>query len=362
MQKVYPKVVILKKGLVGVALFGILLIMMLIIHNLYKATHHQTVMKRLDSHKVEAVASQADTRWYQDKKGRKVDIPAQSKTHLKTGKQKEIRKEDPPSQETQDLLKAMSAPIGSNQIIAEKEPLSADTPLISSALHDADQNGQSEKKAFLQSNNQMEEDDLGSLLKNPMSPYVLQAGTLIPGILITGINSDLPGQMLGQVRSNVYDSPSGKYLLIPQGSRLIGLYDSQIVYGQERVLIVWKRLIFPNGQSINLQGMPGIDMSGYAGFNDQVNHHYRKIVGSVILMSMLGAGAQLSAPQNNNNPFATPTIGQTVAQSVGNNLANTGAMLLAKDSNNQPTLAIRSGYKFNISVTKDMIFPGPYHD
>lgn len=136
--------------------------------------------------------------------------------------------------------------------------------------------------------------------------------------------------------------------------------DSQVAYGQERVLIVWKRIIFPNGQSINLQGMPGIDMSGFAGFKDQVNNHYGKMFGSVVLMSVLGAGAQLSQPQNNTNPFAAPTVGQTLAQSVGTNLANTATMITAKNINIQPTLEIRPGYTFNISVTNDMVFPGAY--
>lgn len=372
-QKIYPKAVVLKKGLVGVAIIGTMLILILILHNLYKATHDPKLTHITVTQKVESVASQADTNWYQDKKVKKVDVEEvsaqpENKSFKTSGVQREIKQEDDSiSQQARlELIKAMSAPIGSNQIISEREPsssaLSNNNPMTSGGLNqtDTDQNMQGEKKAFIQSSNQIDDDYLGSMLKNPISPYELQAGTIIPGILITGINSDLPGQITGQVRSNVYDSISGKYLLIPQGSKLTGLYDSQIAYGQERVLVVWKRIIFPNGQSINLQGMPGVDMSGYAGFNDQVNNHYGKIFGSVILMSALGAGAQLAQPQNNNNPFAAPTVGQTLAQSLGTNLANTGSMITAKNINMQPTLEIRPGYKFNISVTKDMVFPGSY--
>ncbi len=281
------------------------------------------------------------------------------------------------SSQNEALLKDMSAPITANQLTSDinnnAQAVTNNIPSLQTSgegvggqgqeSHD-DQNRQAEKKAFLEINGQpnLKDDYLGASLQNPLSQYELQAGTIIPGILITGINSDLPGQITGQVRSNVYDSISGKYLLIPQGAKLTGLYDSQITYGQERVLIAWKRIIFPNGKSIDLQGMPGVDISGYAGFNDQVNNHYFKIFGSVILMSVLSAGAQLSQPQQNSNPFivAPPTVGQTVAQSLGTNIANTATMLTQKNINIQPILVIRPGYEFNISVTKDMVFPGPY--
>ena len=219
------------------------------------------------------------------------------------------------------------------------------------------------KKDFLQINGQPNPNDyLGSTLQNPQSLYEVQAGSIIPALLLSGINTDLPGQITAQVRSNVYDSISGNYLLIPQGAKLIGLYDSQITYGQKRVLVVWNRIIYPDGRSIDLEGMPGIDLSGYTGFNDQVNNHYFKIFSSVLLMSALSAGAQLSQPQQNNSVFAPPTVGQTLAQSLGTNIANTGNMIAQKDLNIQPTNTIRSGYKFNVSVTKDMVFPMAYDE
>lgn len=369
--KNYPKAVVLKKSLVGIAIFGTALIMMLILHNLYNAAHAQNLTKAADTANVQDIANQADTNWYQHQT---INKPANSQYQLLSVNHTTANHLQTPStrdnkalrQSQQDVLKAMGAPINSNQLTAENQngsSISSGNPLtVPSGLNtsDTDPNMQSEKQSFIQQNNQSDDDYLSSTLQNPISPYELQAGTIIPGILITGINSDLPGQITGQVRSNVYDSISGNYCLIPQGAKLIGIYDSQVAYGQERVLVVWKRIIFPNGQSMDLQGMPGVDMSGYAGFYDQVNNHYGKIFGSVILMSVLGAGAQLAQPQNNTNPFAAPTVGQTLAQSLGTNLANTGTMITGKNINIQPTLQIRPGYEFNISVTKDMVFPTSY--
>ncbi|MFN7096153.1 MAG: TrbI/VirB10 family protein [Gammaproteobacteria bacterium] len=278
-------------------------------------------------------------------------------------------------QEQADYQKAMQAPISSNQINGSNSGLSGALPggskmaTLANALiskeggsSGSDANMQSEKKDFVQQNTQAtDEDYLSSQVRNPKSLFEVKAGTIIPGIMISGVNSDLPGQIIGQVRSNVYDTVSGQYVLIPQGTRIIGLYDSQIAYGQERILIAWKRIIFPNGQSLDLQGMPGVDLSGYAGFKDQVNNHYAKMFGSVLLLSVLDAGAQLSQPQqqfdNNNGQMS---VNQTIAQSLGTNLANTGDELLQKDIDIQPTLQIRPGYEFNIMVTKDLTFSGAY--
>jgi type IV secretory pathway VirB10-like protein len=119
-------------------------------------------------------------------------------------------------------------------------------------------------------------------IRDGLSEYHLSAGTVIVGVLLTGINSDLPGQILGQVSQNVYDSATGKHLLIPQGEKVVGEYDSRVVYRQERVLIVWTRIIFPDASSISLEAMPGVDMSGYAGLCDKVNNHYLKLLTGVV--------------------------------------------------------------------------------
>jgi type IV secretion system protein VirB10 len=174
--------------------------------------------------------------------------------------------------------------------------------------------------------------------------------------MITGIDSDLPGHLVGQVRENVYDTVTGQYLLIPQGTRIIGTYDSKIAYAQERVLIVWTRLIYPNGDSIDLEGMGGVDMSGYAGLSDQVNNHYLKLLGGVLLSTMLSTSAKIAA---GNNAVGQADIGQLAAAGAGEEINKAGSSLVEKNLNVQPTLEIRPGFKFNVFVSKDLILK-PY--
>ena len=256
--------------------------------------------------------------------------------------------------EESETQKAMGAPISSNQITVNNP----NNDVNNEDNNKKDEIDEKNKNKFNAGN----DDYLGSVLHNPVSPYELQAGSVIPAVLITGVNSDLAGQMIAQVTENIYDSISGNNLLVPQGTKVIGVYDSKIAYGQERVLVAWKRLIFPNGQSLDLNGMEGADLSGYAGFQDTVDNHYSKIFGSVILMSMLSSGAQLSQSNDNqnnqnnsNNVNSNQSVNQIVAQSLGTNIANTGNSILQKDLNIQPTLKIRAGYQFNIMVTKDMV-------
>lgn len=385
--KEYPKAVLARRGLIVLAVLVFVLITSIILVNLYKVSHQPVGnTKQPEQQAVNNTADAGATGWY---KGRKMQAanqpqaaqinatPTQQPQPINSAQQEaqgqpSSQQKQQDEQEREFYKKAMSAPITTNQLTNQQETsaMSAAAPSSQSSMPNGgmampgnanDQNMQAAKKAFLQENSQaMSDNYLHATLKNPISPYEVKAGTIIPGILITGLNSDLPGQITAQVRSNVYDTISGKYLLIPQGAKLTGLYDSQVAYGQERVLVVWRRIIFPNGKSIDLQGMPGVDLSGYAGFKDQVNNHYGKIFGSVLLMSVLSAGAQLSQPQQTQNPFQPPTVNQTLAQSLGTNLANTGMMITSKNINIQPTLEIRPGYLFNISVTKDMVFPGAY--
>jgi type IV secretory pathway VirB10-like protein len=345
------KIVVLKKTWILIVGGLITVIVVLILSNLYKASHRHARSKTLE--KIHALASQTDTHWYQQQTVAELPSP-QIVSPVPSLKQE--------NEFSEDDLNAMSTPINSHQLKAD---VSSVTSLAKGATAasgtSTDQNKQGEKKAFIQINEKASNDNvLSSPLQELNSPFELQAGSVIPGVLMTGISSDLPGQVIAQVRTNVYDSPAGKYLLIPQGSRLTGVYDSQITYGQQRILIVWKRIVFPNGQSIDLQSMPGIDMGGYAGFHDEVNNHYMRLFGSAILMSMVGIGAQLAAPQSN-DPFAPVTVKQALAQSLNTNLTNTSSSITAKNLNIQPTLHIRPGYEFNISVTKDMVFPKPYH-
>ncbi|MDR3631435.1 MAG: TrbI/VirB10 family protein [Desulfocapsaceae bacterium] len=204
-----------------------------------------------------------------------------------------------------------------------------------------------------------------------LSPYTREAGnmfeiktgTVIPGIMVTGINSDLPGSMIAQVSQNVYDTASGDHLLIPQGSKLFGVYDSRIIYGQERVLIAWNRVIFPDGSAITLGAMPGADMSGYAGFTDQVNNHYLRIFGSALLMSLITGStsyAMDSVSNSNNSTAQSSTVQDSMAAALAAQLGQTTLTLLQRNLNIKPTLEIRPGYQFNVIVTKDVVFKGPY--
>jgi type IV secretion system protein VirB10 len=206
-------------------------------------------------------------------------------------------------------------------------------------------------------------DYLRASVRKPMSPYEVKAGTIIPAVMLTAINSDLPGQITGQVRENVYDSDTGEHLLIPQGTRLVGLYDHHIAYGQQRVLITWKRLILPNGSSLSLRdGMPGADAVGAGGFHDQVNNHYLRIFGHALLMSVISAGAQLSQIPQYGQSFAGPSAGNVLGGAMGQQLGSATAEVLRRGMNVSPTLEIRPGFVFNVMVTQDVIFPGPYQD
>jgi type IV secretory pathway VirB10-like protein len=202
---------------------------------------------------------------------------------------------------------------------------------------------------------------LDSRLEAPRSPFELRAGFVIPGTLISGINSELPGQIMAQVAQNVYDTPTGKHLLIPQGSRLVGSYSSDVAYGQARVLVAWQRIVFPDGKAIDIGAMPGADGVGYAGFNDQVNNHYLRLFGSALLMSAVTAGITYSQGQNQGNSvYGAPSASSALSEALGQQLGQVTAQLIAKNMNIAPTLEIRPGYRFNVIVTKDMTFSKPY--
>jgi type IV secretion system protein VirB10 len=189
----------------------------------------------------------------------------------------------------------------------------------------------------------------------------IKTGTVIPGLMITGINSDLPGSMIAQVSQDVYDTATGRDLLVPQGSKIYGIYDSRVVYGQSRVLIAWNRIIFPDGSAVTLGTMPGADMAGYAGFTDQVNNHYMRIFGSAMLMSLITGGTSYatdSMPTTGNSD--QPTVQSALAASLATQLGQTTQTLLQRNLNIKPTLEIRPGYQFNIIVTKDVAFKESY--
>lgn len=202
---------------------------------------------------------------------------------------------------------------------------------------------------------------LDSQVEAPRSPYELRAGFVVPATLISGVNSDLPGTIMAQVSQNVYDTPTGKYVLIPQGSRLVGSYSSDVAFGQSRVLVAWQRIVFPDGKAMDIGAMPGADSAGYSGFNDKVNNHYFRVFGSAFLMSGIVAGVSLSQDKgNSDNGNNNQRASDAMSEALGQVLGQTMAQLISKNLNIAPTLEVRPGYRFNVIVTKDMTFSKPY--
>jgi type IV secretion system protein VirB10 len=190
-------------------------------------------------------------------------------------------------------------------------------------------------------------------LANPASRYVVQAGAVIPAALVTGIRSDLPGLVTAQATENVYDSPTGRYLLIPQGSKLVGTYDSQVSFGQDRVLLVWTRLIMPNGRSIVLERQPGADSQGFAGLEDEVDHHWGRLLTAAALSTVLGVGAELGATNNDSAIVTALRRGST------DSLNQAGQQIVRRNLNIQPTITIRPGFPVRVIVNRDLVLT-PY--
>lgn len=205
---------------------------------------------------------------------------------------------------------------------------------------------------------------LDAKVQAPHSPYELRAGFVIPAMLVSGINSDLPGQIIGQVTQSVYDTATGKYLLVPQGARLVGSYSSEVAYGQARVLVAWQRIIFPDGKAMDIGAMPGADGLGYSGLSDKVNNHYVRVFGSALLMSGVVAGISLSQDQNNSGGFGggnqRESASSAMSEALGQQLGQVTAQMISKNMSIAPTLEIRPGFRFNVMVTKDLTFSKPY--
>ena len=199
---------------------------------------------------------------------------------------------------------------------------------------------------------------LNSRVEKPASKYVLQTGWIIPALMISGMESQLPGNIIAQVSQNVYDSPSGRFLLIPQGTRLFGEYANFIAFGQSRIFVAWQRLIFPNGNTMDIGAFPGADGQGEAGFHDQTNNHFLTIFGSAILMSAISGATALSQPQQT---FSNaPNLQSTLSAALGQQLGAATTSLLEKNLSVPPTLKIRQGYGFNVVAVKDLVFDRPY--
>lgn len=190
-------------------------------------------------------------------------------------------------------------------------------------------------------------------LADPASPYVVQAGTVIPAALLTGIQSDLPGQVTAQVTEHVYDTPSGKFLLIPQGSRLIGQYDSQVSFGQKRVLLVWNRIMLPDGKSIVLERQQGADARGFSGLEDEVDYHWWDLIKAATLSTLLSVGAELGSDRDESD------LVRALRRGSQDSINNTGQQLVRRQLNIQPTLTIRQGFPVRVIVNRDLVM-APY--
>jgi type IV secretion system protein VirB10 len=216
----------------------------------------------------------------------------------------------------------------------------------------SDQNMQDQKLAFL--NGPSDGPTVSSDRLTPAaSPYIIQAGTVIPAALITGIESDLPGQITAQVTENVYDSPTGQYLLIPQGARLIGEYNSEVAYAQTRVQLIWTRLIMPNGASIVLDNQPGADTQGYSGLEDGVNNHWGALFEAALLSTFLSVGAEAGTSNQENNLI------QAIRSGSSDSFNQAGQQVVERELNIQPTLTIRPGFPVRVIVSRDLML-APY--
>jgi type IV secretion system protein VirB10 len=178
---------------------------------------------------------------------------------------------------------------------------------------------------------------------------------VVPAALLTGLRSDLPGQVVAQVTQNVFDSLTGRILLVPQGSKLIGTYDSQLVFGQSRVFLAWTRLILPNGKSLDLPREPGADAAGYAGLQDGVDHHWRELFGAALLSTILSIGTQAGASDTDS------ALIQALRQGAAGSLNQAGEQVISKTLSLAPTLTIRPGFPLRVLVTRDLVLE-PYQE
>jgi type IV secretion system protein VirB10 len=228
-------------------------------------------------------------------------------------------------------------------------------PMASASAQPADptavQNRQDQKQAFVANTGDSATRNPAGL-QSPTSPYQVMAGTVIPAALVTGINSDLPGQVIANVTEAVYDTATGRFLLIPQGSRLIGRYDSQVSFGQRRVLLVWTRLILPDTSSISLDRLPGIDPAGYAGLEDGVDWHWDRILAGAALSTLLGVGAELAAPERGGSDGKVIIA---TRQGVQDSVNQVGQEITKRNVSIQPTITIRPGFPMRVMVNKDLI-------
>ncbi len=218
---------------------------------------------------------------------------------------------------------------------------------VSEDVFGGDPNAQARKEAFAA----REQDDAiynPYQLQTPASPHQIMAGTIIPATLLTGVNSDLPGQVIAQVSEPVYDTVTGQTLLLPQGARVIGRYDSVIAYGQSRALLIWSRIIMPDGSSIQIDNLPGVDARGFAGLSDRVDHHSWRLARGIALSTLLSVGTELADDDDDR-------VSRAIRDAVQDGANQAGQKIVQRQLGVQPTLTIRPGWRLGIIVNKDII-------
>ena len=241
-----------------------------------------------------------------------------------------------------------------------RPPAAAAPETISNAVSPSDeafaQNGHDRKFAFASAAVDRRTTSPDRVAK-PASRYVVQAGSVIAAALITGIRSDLPGPIMAHVTEPLFDTISGQTVLVPQGARLMGIYDSQVTHGQSRVLLVWTRLIMPNGRSIVLERQPGADTAGYAGLSDEVDRHWGELFKAASLSTLLGVGVELGSGSDTGN--GSNAILQALRRGAGDSLNQTGQQIVRRNLNIQPTLTVRPGFPVRVIVNRDLVLE-PY--
>ena len=232
-------------------------------------------------------------------------------------------------------------------------------PDLSALTGDKDQPKYAQKAHFIRHG--AEEWPSGTLQedrKEPRTRYTLKTGSVIAATMISGINSDLPGQILAQVSEDIYDTATGRHLLIPQGSKVVGTYDNEVAFAQNRALVVWTKLIFPDASEVDLEGMPGADPSGYAGFRDKVNRHVGRRIGAALMMTVFNFAYEATRRETQGPVGFQPESAVTAA--VGQSIAELGKQMVEREMDVPNTLEIRPGYRFHVMVNKDIAFQSPY--
>lgn len=282
------------------------------------------------------------------KDGQNIPIPSMGPPQPVPADPAETAAEQARQRAAQEKESAISSKLFlAGNIAANAPPVAATLPATPDAVG-ASQGAPSRGRAFLEiGSNRMIEST--QRITGPSSPYVLQAGSIIPAALITGIRSDLPGQITAQVTQNIYDSPTGRILLIPQGARLIGEYDNDVATGQNRVLLAWDRLILPGGRSILLDRLAGADAAGMAGLQDRTNYHWGNMLRAALISTLLGAGSEIATNDDSD-------LVRALRSGTQDTIANTGRQVVQRQLSVPPTLTVRPGFALRIIVTRDIIF------